>query len=95
MASETSKNWDTMSNKALVNAMSAAKEKANKSNAEYKAAAAELQRRAMQELDNRNTKFVRFHGTSSAVTVCKKGLYPFSAGMLSRIRLGLICSIAR
>lgn len=76
---QASKAWniEKMSDKMLVSRMVAAKEKENKAKAEYKKAATELQRRAMAEIEDHNTQFVRFRGTKGSVTVCKKDSLSF------------------
>ncbi len=59
--------------KVLVARMVKAKEKMKALKAEYDEAAAELQRRAMQEMEDHNVKFVRFRGTRGTVMITEKG----------------------
>lgn len=87
---QVSKAWniEKMSDKMLVSRMVTAKEKENKAKAEYKKAATELQRRAMAEIEDHNTQFVRFRGTKGSVTVCKKGSLSFVNARAFRQMIG-------
>lgn len=64
---------ESMSESALVSMMAKAKEKEAAAKADYNTAAAELQRRAMEQIEDRNIKFVRFRGVKKMAVVNMRG----------------------
>lgn len=83
-----SKKLNEMSEKALVGLMVSAKDREAKAKLDYKAASAELQRRAIGEIEDHNVKFVRFRGAKGSVMVTKKGSFSFINPMGFRQLIG-------
>lgn len=75
MAETLKESLEEVESKVLVAHMVKAKEKMKLLKAEYDEAAAELQRRAMQKIEDHNVKFVRFRGTRGTVMITEKGSF--------------------